>query len=275
MTDEIAPPAWRLPTGVNPSLWHYTHTPRLAAEEDEFFAGHALHEADARALSTRFTSPGPLVDLGCGVGRHALTFATRGFEVTAVDLSQAMLRVVGAKAEAAGVRLRRVRANLCDLGSLPDGSFDYALSMFSTLGMIRGDRPRRQAVRETFRVLRPGGRLAIHVHNLWLNLGDRYGRRWLLGYLPRELFRGGRPEPDDQRMIYRGIPDMEVHMFRWGKFRRLLTDAGFRVDEVLPIDAVTAKPIRFPRLLHPVRAGGWIVFASKPGGKNVRTEETL
>src|SRR3954470_23684086 len=88
------PPSWRLPEGVNASLWEYTQTPRLAEEEDEYFRDHPLFEADARALESRFTAPGPLVDLGCGTGRHALRFALRGFPVVAVELSQAMLVTV-------------------------------------------------------------------------------------------------------------------------------------------------------------------------------------
>src|SRR5262249_44023091 len=51
------PPAWRLPEGVDAPLWQYTHTPRLAAEEDAYFAGHPLFQADTRALDDRFRVP--------------------------------------------------------------------------------------------------------------------------------------------------------------------------------------------------------------------------
>ena len=73
------PPPWKLPAGVNASLWAYTQTPRLAEEEDAYFAGHPLFEADRRALDARFAEPGPLVDLGSGAGRLAVHFAARGF----------------------------------------------------------------------------------------------------------------------------------------------------------------------------------------------------
>jgi len=32
-----------------------------------------------------------ILDLGCGTGRHAIEFARRGFDVTGVDFSEAML----------------------------------------------------------------------------------------------------------------------------------------------------------------------------------------
>ncbi len=263
MSARRVPPSWRMPEGVDPPLWEYLHTPRLAAEEDAYFAGHPLFDADARALDQRFTSPGRLVDLGCGAGRHAVRFASRGFDVVAVDMSRTMLEIARGKAEQAGGALLAVQANLCDLGCFPDSEFDYALSMFSTLGMIRGREPRRRALREAFRVLRPGGRIALHAHNLWLNLRDPQGRKWLLGQLRRWITRRG--EIGDRRMTYRGIPGMEVHLYRWAELNRDLKSAGFVIDEVVPLDEVTAQPISNPRWLPSLRAGGWFVFAHRPG----------
>ena len=124
--------------------WEYAHTSRLAAEEDHYFADHPLFRTDQRELGERFVEQGRLADLGCGTGRHAIWFAQKGFSVTAVDLSRPMLEMVGSKARAQGIDVVRIQANLCQLGCFPDGAFDYAPSMFSTLGMIRGRASRRQ-----------------------------------------------------------------------------------------------------------------------------------
>jgi SAM-dependent methyltransferase len=256
------PPAWRLPDGVDGPLWEYAHTPRLAAEEDAFFADHPLFQADQRALGERFVVPGRLVDLGCATGRHAIRFAGRGFSVTAVDLSASMLEVVGTKAKAGGLDLLRVQCNLCRLGCFPDQVFDYALLMFSTLGMIRGRPARRRALAEARRILRPGGRIALHLHNFWLNLRDSEGRKWLWGQAATALLH--RRELGDRRMTYRGISGMRVHLYRWGELKRDVRAAGFRIDEVLPLHAVSAARIAIPWLAHSLRAGGWIVFAARP-----------
>jgi ubiquinone/menaquinone biosynthesis C-methylase UbiE len=246
---------------VNSSLWEYVTTPRLAAEEDAYFAGHALFEADAAAIDARFRPPGRLVDLGCGSGRHSVRLAVRGFEVTAVDLSQPMLKVVDQKAFDQGVRIATVQANLCRLTCFPDASFDLAISMFSTLGMIRGASARQSALNEAARILRPGGRLAIHAHNLFLNLRNSQGRRWLL----QQAWKALRLQPGvgDRIMTYRGIPRMEVHLYRWGELKRSLVKAGFRIDESIPLDEISSSPIERPRMLPSLRAGGWLVFASK------------
>jgi len=259
------PPSWRLPEGVDPSLWRYTHTPRLALEEDDYFQGHPLFLRDAQLLSERFLHPGPLIDLGCGAGRHAIEFARRGFAVTAVDLSRPMLEVVARKAKVAGVHppIRCVQANLCRLDCFPEATFDYALSMFSTLGMIRGRPARRRALGQAYRVLRPGGCLALHAHNVWLNLRDPQGRLWLSGQLGGSLL--GQISFGDRRMTYRGIAGMEVHLFTWGELSTDLRSAGFLVDEVIPIHAIHAETIAAPWFLSRIRAGGWIVFARRPG----------
>jgi SAM-dependent methyltransferase len=253
------PVAWRLPDGVDGPLWEYAHSARLAAEEDAYFADHPLLRADLRAIDERFRVPGRLIDLGCGAGRHAIHAARKGFSVTAVDLSRPMLKEVGRKARAAGIELVRFQANLCRLGFIPDANFDYALLLFSTLGMIRTRPARRRALAEARRILRPGGRLALHVHNLWLNLGDGQGRSWLAAQAWRALCGGS--ELGDRAMDYRGIPGMHVHLYRWGELKSDLLTAGFRIDEVLPLEAVSAAPIAAPWLAPALRAGGWLVFA--------------
>ena len=255
------PPAWLLPDGIDGPLWEYTHTSRLAAEEDAYFAGHPLFEADARALESQFRDPGCLVDLGCGAGRHSLSFAARGFSVTAVDLARPMLEMVDRKARERGLELTTVQANLCRLSCFPDGYFEYALSMFSTLGMIRGREPRQRALGEASRILRPGGFLALHAHNFWLNIRNPQGRRWLGSQVWPALF--DRANLGDRRMNYRGIADMKVHLYRWSELKRELRRVGFRIEHVVPLDEVSATPIEAPFLLHSVRAGGWIVFARR------------
>lgn len=94
------------------------------------------------------------LDLGCGVGRHALLFARLGFETSALDLAEAGIAELRKSAREEGLE---VDARVAPMTELPfgDGTFDYALS-FNVLyhgdpGVVRA------AIEEIRRVLKPGG----------------------------------------------------------------------------------------------------------------------
>ena len=95
-----------------------------------------------------------VLDLGCGVGRHALFFAEHGFAVEAIDGAAAGLDFARREAAARGVRLSLRQA---DADALPfvDESFDYVLSWNVIFHGTMGDVGRRLA--EIWRVLKPGG----------------------------------------------------------------------------------------------------------------------
>jgi len=94
------------------------------------------------------------LDLGCGVGRHALAFAEAGFETHAMDLSEAGL---GELEKSAAERGLSVATHLAPMTELPfeDNSFDYVLS-FNVI--YHGDPSIvRKSIAEIARVLKPGG----------------------------------------------------------------------------------------------------------------------
>ena len=177
----LLPPTGSWPPGVSRGLWDYLHDPAVARGYDASLAGSSLFRSDEAFVERHCPTPGRLIDLGCGTGRLLLPLAHRGYWVLGVDLSAEMLRVAGEKAAAAGVNVHLLRANLAELGCLANGSFDWATCLFSTLGMVAGAEQRQRVVKHAYRLLRPGGRLVLHVHNRWFNFWDPQGRRWLLG----------------------------------------------------------------------------------------------
>src|SRR5580658_10336471 len=68
-----------------------------------------------------------VLDLGCGVGRHALLLAAEGFEVDAFDGSETGLAVLRDSAAARGLTLGLKHGN-ADRLPYDDGAFDYVLS---------------------------------------------------------------------------------------------------------------------------------------------------
>lgn len=68
-----------------------------------------------------------VLDLGCGLGRHAIAFAKAGFCVTATDASETAVAHLRACAQQLGLA---IEAKTCDVldDSLPTDSFDIVLS---------------------------------------------------------------------------------------------------------------------------------------------------
>jgi SAM-dependent methyltransferase len=257
------PPDWQLPPGVNRGLWDYLHDLDLARGYDASLAGSTLFAADQAFAERHFGRPGRLLDLGCGTGRLLIPFARRGFWVLGVDLSEEMLRVTGEKAAAAGVTVHRLKANLVELGGLCDQTFDYAACLFSTLGMVLGAAQRRRVVGHVYRLLRPGGKFVLHVHNRWFNTWDPQGRRWLLKDLFRSLCGRG-PGGDRVMPVHQGIAGLALHLFTRREAVRLLSGAGFRLREVRPISLAPDGRLSCPWWFAGVRAYGYLLAAERP-----------
>jgi SAM-dependent methyltransferase len=173
-------------------------------------------------------------------------------------LSEHMLQVVQAKADDEGLPIECVRANLVELDAIADHAVDYAMCLFSTLGMIRGRDNRRRVLNHARRILKPGGRFVLHVHNYWYNLRDPDGPWWVVKNFVSAGW-GRDVEIGDRWYPYRGLPSMFLHVFRWRELAADLHAAGFRIVERLALNAPRREPLKRPWLFGPLRTNGWIV----------------
>lgn len=262
MRSERPPADWQLPTGVNRGLWDYLNSRSVAQNYDAALAGSALLSADESFVLRHCPTPGRLIDLGCGTGRLLLAFAKRGYRVLGVDLSREMLSVARNKAAAEGVAVDLLQANLAELDCVADASCDYAACLFSTLGMLTGAAVRRQVVRHVFRVLRPGGRFVLHVHNRWFNAWDPEGRRWLVGSLLKSL-RGNETAGDREMPVHQGVAGLTLHLFTRREAIRLVEDAGLHVVDVRQLGLTHGGELKSPGWLGWLRGYGYLLAAEK------------
>lgn len=258
-------PDWKLPDGVDRALWEYMHDHSIAWDYDSYFSETQLLHTDRAFLESHFTEPGRLIDLGCGTGRLLVSFALNGFDCTGVDLSAEMLAVAAEKRTLHDLDFDLKEANLCEMTAVESGSYDYACCMFSTLGMIVGIEARRRALSEIRRVLKPGGKFGLHLHNRWYNAWNPQGRRWLLSDLWKQWRR--LPEAGDKvQARYRGIPNVRLHLYTAREIRRELKSAGFQPIELQPLAPNRRGELASPAIFPGLRANGWLIMAQRLPG---------
>jgi SAM-dependent methyltransferase len=251
---------WQLPSGVTRGLWDYTHSPHIATTYDEYFEYHSLLKLDLRIVQDSLSCGNQelIADLGCGTGRALVPLVRAGARGLAVDLSEHMLVEVRRKADMEDLPIECLLANLVNLECLADGCVDHAICLFSTLGMIQQHANRVRAVRHMRRIIKPGGRLVIHVHNYWAHLFDPGG----LFAIARNLIESrlsSRTEQGDRYFPYRGVPKMFLHSFTERELRQLLESNGFRRRQFHPLNETQSGLLQLRWLLRWIRASGWIV----------------
>jgi len=102
---------------------------------------------------------GRVLDVGCGVGRHALWLQERGFTVTGIDISPLALEVA---------RLRGVRdCRLMDVKKLdfPPSSFETVIMMGNNFGLAGNVEATKKILREFHEITAEEGRIIAESRN--------------------------------------------------------------------------------------------------------------
>ena len=155
--------------GVALDAWLRCFTPEQTSAEVDFLA-RIFNQAPG----------GHFLDVPCGNGRHAIEFAGRGYQVTALDLSEEFL------AEARGATSLPIRWVLGDMRELPwDAKFDGAYCFGNSFAYLDADDARR-FLSGVAKGLKQGARCVVEtgmaaesilptrVTKRWYQLGDIY-----------------------------------------------------------------------------------------------------
>ncbi len=109
-----------------------------------------------------------VLDLGCGAGREAKPAAALCARVYALDLVKGMLRSAKSLMDADNVYLMCADARCLPVRS---GTMDVVLMTKQFLNHITVLEKRSAMMREVYRVLKPGGRVFMTVHNNLFDMG--------------------------------------------------------------------------------------------------------
>ncbi len=102
-----------------------------------------------------------ILDMPCGPGRHALELARRGFHVTGVDRTAAYLDRARRQAEAEGLHVEWVEADMRAFRR--PNAFDAILNLFTSFGYFEDPAEDRRVAENFFASLKPGGQLLMEM----------------------------------------------------------------------------------------------------------------
>lgn len=113
----------------------------------------AKMEAQAMAGWLQLPAHAEVLDLCCGMGRHALALQEMSYRVTGIDLSESLLRVAREKDQQQLVTWVRG-----DMRELPfENRFDAVVNMFTSFGYFIDDLENAEVFRQIRKVLKPDG----------------------------------------------------------------------------------------------------------------------
>lgn len=125
-----------------------------------------------------------LLDVCCGVGRHAVPLAAAGLKVTGLDYSPVYLAEARRRVSEARLSVELVRG---DMRRMPfNGRFDVALNLWTSFGYFASTADDLTALRSVRRALKPGGLFLLDTINggrlahilRWQEGMDLSGERW-------------------------------------------------------------------------------------------------
>ncbi len=135
----------------------------VAGTFDDLAERYTVRVARAVARAIDPSNRTSVIDMGCGTGvvsREIARQSGTGTTIVGVDLSQGMLEIARDRARSAGVAEKvTFLAGDAEALDLPDGRFDGYVSLYA---FSHFPNPQK-AVAEAFRILAPGGRVAVAI----------------------------------------------------------------------------------------------------------------
>ncbi|MHA2378043.1 MAG: class I SAM-dependent methyltransferase [Candidatus Thorarchaeota archaeon] len=131
-----------------------THTKVMFSEER---MAHTPDQVNALIALLDIQPNDAILDLCCGVGRHSLELAHRGFKVTGVDRTEHYLRIATKRAQEEKLDIDFIEADMREFRR--ESSFDVILSMFTSFGYFEDPQDQFRVLRNMHTSLKPGGRV--------------------------------------------------------------------------------------------------------------------
>lgn len=169
------PPSERLvAAALESAKFEATKKPRVRPWWEELFTedfgrsfvglteGQIKREANFIEDSLGVAKGAVILDIGCGVGQHAVELSSRGYAVVGLDLSVLQLAIAGEHAQERGQKINFIQGDMREMGF--EEMFDGIYCWNTTFGYFEEEKNIHVA-EKIFRALRPGGSFLLDVVN--------------------------------------------------------------------------------------------------------------
>lgn len=104
-----------------------------------------------------------VLDMAAGSGRHAIILAKRGFNVTAVDLSDNLLAIAKKYAEKENVNIEFIHSDIRKFK--PQKKYDLVLNLFTSIGYFEKDEENYYVLNKAYKMLNNNGYFVLDYFN--------------------------------------------------------------------------------------------------------------
>jgi ubiquinone/menaquinone biosynthesis C-methylase UbiE len=205
-------------------------------------------EVDQIIKQTKAKASTDVLDLACGIGRHSMCFAERGFRVTGLDYSKPFLREARKTARTKGHHIKFVHGDMRRLNAhVTANTFDLAVCLYTSFGYFAHRADDRKVLRAVYRVLRPGGAFVVNTVNRAAAV-KRLRSPISLGIEPLPnvfVIDSARYDKRNRQTVTRWTiidargaksriarKSFRVNVYTHGELKKLLKAAGFRIETV-------------------------------------------
>jgi len=112
---------------------------------------------NVRYIEKYLTESSKILDIGAGAGEYSIYFARKGYEVSAIELSENNINSFKRKV-LSDDKIDLVQGNALDLSRYQDHSFDVVL-LFGPLYHLKKNEDKQRCISEAKRVCKPNGKL--------------------------------------------------------------------------------------------------------------------
>lgn len=176
-----------------------------------------------------------ILDMACGSGRHSIIFAKKGFDVTAIDLSQRLISDAKTNASQNDVKINFIHSDILKFQTAK--RFKLVLNLFTSIGYFDNDEDNFQVILKAYQFLDSGGYFVI----------DYFNKKYLTANLiPTTVFSENGYRITQNRSIHKNrvIKDImiekngsseefyeSVRLYNYDEMSGYIKEAGFSIIE--------------------------------------------